>query len=478
MRKVLLPVCCLLGTLTGISQDKWDLRRSVEYALANNISVKQADVQARLDELTMKQSKMAQFPNLNFNGNGSYSSGRNQDPTTFGLVTSSLFSTSYSLQTNVNLFNWFSQRNTVEANKFFAQASRTNVDKIKNDISLNVAAAYLQCLLNREQAGISAVQVKQTLAQLDNTRKLVNAGSVPELNAAELEAQLARDSSTLVTTQQTYAQSVLQLKALLNVDAGAPFEIDAPPVESIPVENLVDLEPEVVYNLALANLPLQRVNELRVKGAEKNVLAARGAMYPTLSAFGSLGTRSNSISTQAVSTTVVPAPQIGTVNVGANSYQVFAYSPVPFTETQFAKTPYVDQLDLNFNQGFGLGLSVPIFNGGQSRSNYRRSKLNLENIKLQQQLDNQTLKQDIYRAYTDATAALQKFNANKKSVETAQKVYDFATRRYNIGLLNTIDLITNQNNLFSAKINLILAQYDYVFKLKVLEFYKGQGIKL
>jgi outer membrane protein len=475
MRKVLLPVCCLLCTLTGISQDKWDLRRCVEYALANNISVKQADVQARLEELTLKQSKMAQLPTLNFSGNGGYSSGRNQDPTSFGLITEGYFSNSFNLQSGVDLFNWFSQRNTVAANKYNTQAARANVDKIKNDISLNVAAAYLQALLNREQAGISVVQIQQTQAQLDNTRKLVNAGSVPELNAAELEAQLARDSSTLVTTQQTFAQSLLQLKALLNLDAGAPFEIDAPPVETIPVENLADLQPEPVYNLALANLPQQRVNTLRVQGAQKNVAAARGAMYPTFSMFGSLGTNSTSRAEEITGITYV-TPAIGKVTVGGTPYDVFPNNPQPVYTS--SKTGYFTQLDQFFRQSIGISVSVPIFNGGALRTNYGRSKLNLENIQLQQQLDNQTLKQDIYRAYTDATAALTKFNANKKSVETAQKVYDFAKKRYDIGLLNTIDLITNNNNLFSAKINLVLAQYDYVFKLKVLEFYKGQGIRL
>ncbi|WP_315824360.1 TolC family protein [Paraflavitalea speifideaquila] len=102
----------------------------------------------------------------------------------------------------------------------------------------------------------------------------------------------------------------------------------------------------------------------------------------------------------------------------------------------------------------------------------------MQTAELQKTQDNLTLKQDIYKAYTDATASLQKFSAGKKSVETAQKAYDFASKRYTIGLLNTIDLLTNQNNLFRSKIDLVLAQYDYVFKLKVLEFYRGQGIKL
>ena len=476
-RKILLPVLLQIGLIgTVLGQDKWDLRRCVEYAVANNISIKQADVQAKLAEVTLTQSRRSQYPNLDFNGNVGYSSGRNQDPTTFSLITQSYLTSGYTLQAGVSLFNWFSKQNTIAANTYDAQASRANVEKIKSDISLNVAAAYLQALLNKEQVHISEVQVKQTVAQLDNTRKLVAAGSVPELNALELEAQLARDSSTLVTAIATTAQSILQLKAILNLDAGSPFEVDAPPVEQIPVESIADLQPETVYGLAVQNMPISRVNDFRVKAAQKSVQAARSSLYPTFSLFGSLGSSTNSRATEITGVTLLPNPVIGEVSVNGTKYNVTAMDPGIAYNSR--KLGYFKQIDQNLRQSIGLSISVPILNGGSLRAAVDRSKLNLQNIELQKQQDNLTLKQDIYKAYTDATASLQKFSAGKKSVETAQKAYDFASKRYNIGLLNTIDLITNQNNLFRAKIDLVLAQYDYVFKLKVLEFYRGQGIKL
>ena len=137
-------------------------------------------------------------------------------------------------------------------------------------------------------------------------------------------------------------------------------------------------------------------------------------------------------------------------------------------------TQFVD----NFSNGIGLNISVPIFNGGAARTSWKRAKLNVTNYELQKQQDNLVLKQDIYQAYTDAVTALQKFNASTKTVEAAQKAFDFANKRYNVGLLNTIDLITSQNNLFSARLQRLQAQFDYVFRMKVLEFYKGQGLKL
>jgi outer membrane protein len=126
----------------------------------------------------------------------------------------------------------------------------------------------------------------------------------------------------------------------------------------------------------------------------------------------------------------------------------------------------------------GIGLSVPIFNGRSARTNWEKQKLNVKNLELQQELDRKSLKQDIYKAYTDATTALQKFSASTKAVEATQKAYDFSSKRYTVGLLSTIDLLISQNSLFRARIDRLAAQYDFVFKMKVLEFYKGQGIKL
>jgi outer membrane protein len=125
-----------------------------------------------------------------------------------------------------------------------------------------------------------------------------------------------------------------------------------------------------------------------------------------------------------------------------------------------------------------MGLNIPIFNGNVARTNWKKAQLNVKNVELQNASDAQTLKQDIYQAYATAVGALQKFNASKKQVETAQKAYDFARKRFDIGLLTAIDLITTQNDLFRAKINMTSSQYDYIFRVKLLEFYKGQGIKL
>jgi outer membrane protein len=475
MRKYLKILLGLLIASPLFAQEKWDLRKCVDYALKNNITIRQQDVQARLSALTYQQSKLALYPTANINNSGGYQFGRSIDPTSNQFTTQQILFANHSLSLGADIFNWFSKRNTLAANKYTSEAAEAAVDKAKNDVALNVANAYLQVLLNAEQIKISEVQVKQSIDQVGLTQKQVDAGALPELNLLELQTQLANDSTTLITAQSNYTLSVLQLKALLYVDAAQPFEVDIPNVESIPVDPIAELQPDEVYKLALINLPQQKMNNLRLLGAQKNVDAAKSQLYPSLTAFGSLDTRYSNAQKYFGRDFVNSKIPIGSVVIGPDIYTVTTDQTVP---TSFSRYGYFRQVSDNFSQSIGLGLRIPIFNGGQARTNWKRAQLNVKDIELQRDLDAQNLKQNIFQAHASAVAALQKFNSSGKSVESAQKAYDFAKKRYDIGLLNTIDLITNQNNLFRAKINLVSAQYDYIFKIKLLEFYKGQGIKL
>lgn len=461
--------------IQGLAQEKWSLEQCVTYAIKNNVSVKQADIQARIDRLTLEQSKLALYPTANSQHSGGYQFGRSIDPTSNQFTTNEILFANHSLNLNADLFNWFRKKNTVAANDYTYQASAARFEKARNDISLNVANGYLAALLSGEQIHVAEVQVQQSREQRDNVKKQVDAGALPELNLAEMETQLANDSSTLIGAKADFKLKLLQLQALLNLDAAVPFTIAAPPVESVPVLPLSELEPDVVYNSALQNLPQQRINELNVKAAQRNVLAAKAVLYPSLSFFGGLDTRYSNAQKLLPANFQPAAVPIGFVNVNGTNYVVNTQENIP---TGFNKNTYFRQLSNNFSQNLGLALNIPIFNGGQARINWKKSKLNVTLQELQKEQDAQSLKQDIYQAHTNAVAAIEKFNASKIALASAQQAYDFARKRFEVGLLKPIDLITNQNNLFKTKINLLAAQYDYVFKMKLLEFYKGMGIQL
>lgn len=459
------------------AQQKWDLRRCVEYAVTNNISVKQADVQARIAELTFKQSKAGRWPSLSFSNSEGFQFGRSIDPATNLFTNQQIGFTQFQMGSNVSLFNWFSRKYAIEANELESKASTANIDKLKNDISLNVAAAYLQALLARERVRIVQVQVGTTAEQLKNTRKLVDAGTLPELNAAELEAQLATDSSSLIDAVTNYEAAILQMKLQMNMDPAAPFELDTPPVEQIPVEPFSDLMPDFVYGLAIKNQPQQKVNQLRMQSLQKFVKSAKAQMYPTLSAFAQItSSYSSALKNLPHGSNIPVIVPIGFTGTGtASNPNVFDQVMIP---SGYQKATFLRQLDYQFRQNVGLSVSIPIFNGLQAKTNYERSKLNLHNQELAIDRDNFQLKQDIYSAYNNALAAHQRFVASQKTVKTAEYSYQLAKKRYEAGLLRSIDLITNQNNLYRARIQMVLNQFDYVFRMKVLEFYKGQGLKL
>lgn len=479
---ITLFLSALISVTNLVAQDKWDLRRCVEYALANNISIKQADIDSRTYKLYYDQAKGNQMGTVNGATALGLNFGRSINQTTNIYTNTQGLSQYYNLQANITLFNWSALKRATESNKFSYEAQVVNIDKMKNDVTLNVAQAYLLALLAKQQVSLAKTKIQLTAEQLANTRALVNAGSLPELNAAELEVQFATDTAAIITAQETYDIDKLQLQAILNLDAAAPFDLDTPPVETIPVEPITSLQPDIVYSIAIGTFPQQKMNDLRISAAAKNVDYSKGRLYPTLSAYGALGDNFfNDL--RASNTVIVPT------YAGPNSYALDNSSQYPLyiatPNTTFSSQPlykafkgYGDQLSNNFGQQVGLQLNIPIFNGNTARINYKKAQLNVATAKLTKDNDLQTLKQGVYQAYYNAVASLQKFESNKKAVVVAEKSFDLATKRYEIGMLNTIDYLTNQNNLFTARINVLIAQYDYVFRIKVLEYYKGLGIKL
>jgi len=462
------------------AQDKWGLRRCVDYALANNISIKQADIDSRTAKLSYDQAKYTQFGQANGATGLGLNFGRSINQTTNVYTNNEGLSQFYSLNVNVTLFNWFALRRATESSKLTYDAQEVNIERVKNDVTLNVAAGYLTALLSEQQVNLAIIKLDLTRRQLGNTKALVRAGSVPELNEAELEVQFATDTSAIITAQETYDINTLQLKAILNLDVAAPFDLDTPPVESIPVEPIASLQPDVVYAISIGTFPQQKMNDLRISSAEKNVDYSRGRLYPTLSIYGALiDNFFNDLRRVDLGSGI--ADTKGYAVNGAIQYPVFqpyqypVYSSQPFWK---AFQGYGNQLSNNFGQQAGLQLNIPIFNGYSTRTNYKKAQLNVASAKLTKDNDLLALKQGIYQAYYNAVASMEKYEANKKAVTVAEKSFDLATKRYNIGLLNTIDYLTNQNNLFTARANELTSHYDFVFRMKVLEYYKGLGIKL
>lgn len=485
--KHLLILGCIFAPFLGKAQTPqvWDLKQCIDYAVAHNISVKQADINARIAQLQADQAKYNILPNVSANSGTGMRFGRSIDPTTNSFATTQFLYQNFGLNVGMQVYNFGRLKNTEQAAIFNAKAALQDVERTAYDISFTVATFYLQILAAREQLNISKVQISQSLSQQDITRKRVEAGVLPELSLAEVEAQLASDSSNYFSAVATEQQNLLNMMGVLNLDPGTPFNVVTPSVDKIPLESFAELQPELVYQQGLEAQPLQKVNALRIKAAEKNVLVAKAQAYPTLTVGGNLSTNfSNSVKYISGANFSGYNPISGfepIVAIGANNYFVQnpIYKPVQSSRS-FGQlwNGWGSQIDNNLGQNIGFNLSIPIFANHQARTSVKQSQLNVKSAELQKESADIKLKQDIYLAYTNAVTSLQRYNASKKSVETAQKAYDFSVKRYEIGLLGSLDLITNQNSLLRAKIQLLTNQFDYVFKMKLLEFYKGKGIKL
>jgi outer membrane protein len=483
MRVLLLLVFSVSSGLAfGQQGSYWDLKRCVEFGMNNNISVRQAKIQADQSEINYQQSSLQRIPSLSYGLTHGFSFGRTLDRTTNVFTSRSAMFQQMSISSNVLLFNFNSLKNTEAANKFTMEADKAAVDKARNDIGLNIAQLYLRALLSYEQVEISRVVLEQTKAQYSNTRKLVDAGSLPELNAAELEATVARDSATVVQAISQAELDKLSLKALLNLPADQDFELVIPQVDKIPVDDLLSIYPEDVYQLALSSQPQIRLNDLRRAASEKSLLAAKGQMKPTISAFGQLASNFNQFLLKPSGVSINGENMTGSY-IKQGTTQIPVYAPnvdVNFANRKFGEfwNGYGQQLRDQFGQGVGISINVPIFNGAQAKSNVKRAILDVKRSDLNIERDKLQLKQDVYTAYYSASGAFQTFVAREKAMTTAQRSFDLANRRYELGVMQTIEWLTNQNNLTRAKIDKALAQYEYIFRMKVLEFYKGQGLRL
>lgn len=479
MRFLILLLLCnifLYVPSKAASDDIWTLERCVQYALTHNISIQQNVLNARLAALTLKQSRLSQLPNASAGPAYGRSYGRSVDPTTNQYVIGSYDFLSLSGSADVLLFGWFQRRNTIRQNDLSHKAALADLDQLKDDVSLNVATGYLRALLAREQITVNEKQVALSHQQLEQTQKFAVAGRVPELNVAQLESQVATDSANLITAIADYTASILDLKALLNLDFEVPFRIQAPAMDIPDQKAILSETPEAIYNVAAQNFGAIKSSAFKVAAAEKQLTASKGARYPQLF-FGSQVGSNFATTFKDYGTPVITgsAPNGTFVDVNGN---VYAVQQPTFRLPVIGTTPLNTQLSNNFRHTYTLSLSIPLFNAWQAQAAVHRSRINVESQELNKTQAELNLKQNVYKAYNDARNSLQKYYAAQRAAEAAGRAFEFAQRRYDIGMTNTVEYLVIQNNQYKADASLSSAKYDLIFRLKVIDYYLGNTLKL
>ena len=465
----------------------WTLQRAVDYALEHNLSVRLSRTNADLSRVAVRQSKAALLPTANLNGSQVWNFGTNVNPLTYEFKSQTIRSNNFSGQTGVTLFQGFQLRNTIRRNELDYTASLGDVEKARNDLSLNVASAYLQYLLADELVRANQTRVASSQAQVQRTQVLLKAGSVAESNLLDSQSQLASDELNVVTAQNQLALARLNLVQLLNLDAAsaATFAPDAPQLAEPDTEAPVALDLDQTFQSASGRLPEIKAADLRVQSARRGIDLARGGYYPRLSLFGTVSTGFSSSSTARQvtgdSTSAIPIPvyQFNPANPTAPPVLTnFAVVQPRQPRFEFLPSGFFNQLNDNIGKTIQFSLSVPILNGLQVRTNVQRSVVQEEQARLRAEQARLTLRQSIEQAYTDARAAQLKYAAAKRQTAALTLSQRNAEIRFNNGLLNGTDFNIAKNNLTAAESNRIQAKYEFAFRKKVLDFYQGKPLTL
>lgn len=454
---------------------KWSLTDCVQYALENNLQVSSADLNRRMAELTLSQSQASRIPSLNGDMSVGNSYGRSIDPTSNQFVNKGFLFNNASLNSQVLLFGWFQKKNEIAKNDLSYQAADESYNQLKDDIALNVATGYLRVLLAREQVKIALEQLGTDQAQKNQTKQFVDAGKLPELNLAQMETQVASDSSSLISAITEEQLALLQLRALLNFSFDKEFDIESPNLTGLEINGFNNLpDAEGVYDVAMKNMHRVKSKYLNLLASRQNLNLMRALRYPSLYLGANISTSYSSNLQEITGQTYIGETNVGYVNVGGTQY------PLTTPQYDFSRrtVPYFDQINSNVRSNVALTLNVPLFNGLNTKMNIERAKIGLVNEQIALESEQLNLRQDIYKAHLEAQAALQKYKAAASAQSSSRRALDFAIKRYNIGMLSTYEYTLSQNNYNQASSSALAAKYEMIFKLKVLDYYMGNTIKL
>lgn len=468
----ILSTALLFGMALGAQTKKWTLKECVVHALENNISVKQSELDITAAEANQLAAKGNFMPSFNADASVTENTGLSFNPVTNNAQTTTFLSASGSLGVGYTLFNGLRNVRQLQRAKIDILASQYRLDKMRDDISLFVANAYLQVLTNKANLEVLSSQNDVTKEQINRTQELVDAGVLPKGDLLEIDAASATELQNIARSENQVQISLISLAQLLLIKDYANFDISDEGYEIID-NNISSKSAEELIEAAKENRSEIKIAEQNVAVAQKDLQIAQGGYYPTLSAFFGYNTRyTNTTSFGQIIDPDNPfsLSQIGVVE--ATGQSVVSQTPNIISQ-EIDPDPFLDQLYGNDGISYGLRLNVPIFNGFTTRSNVQRSKINMQRQEYVLEQTKLDLESNVYQAFVDAKGSLKSYEAAQKALESQELAYQYGKDRYDVGLTNAFDFSQSKLRYDSAKIELNRAKYDYIFKLKVLELYFG-----
>ncbi|MBN2668485.1 MAG: TolC family protein [Bacteroidales bacterium] len=468
----LLSISLFLFYFQSLAQDTWGLDRCISFALDNNIQIKKYELSTQMQSNQLKQAKISLAPSLNGSLSRNVSFGRSVDAYTNDFTEDRTMTDNYSISSSVTLFNGFQKINAIKKNQLDLQAYLSDLRKFKNDISLNVASSYLNVLFNLEILETSEAQLAITKLQVDRIQKLVDAGSLAQGDLLEIEAQVANEELAKVNYENQLAMSILNLKQLLELDTLNNFEIARPNVDI----EAINLPPNAsaIYDYAIKEMPEILSAEYKLRSYEKSLSIAKGGRSPQLSLGAGINSGYSDARMEQTLTGSQDIPYGYTVDASGTQLPTYIIQPTYDLNTK----SFGDQLRDNRNTYVGLSLSIPIFNGWQVNTNISNSKINVLNAQYDLELEKKTLFKDIQQKYLDAISAQKKYIATKAALQSASESFLYTQKKYEVGLINSLDYNLAKNKVTKAQSDLLQAKYEFLFAVKILDFYQGKPIAL
>jgi len=436
MRKHIIIFFVLIVAISQAQVKKWTLEECVNYALENNISIKQSTLDLKEVELNKKDAFGNFLPTFNLNSSHRWNIGLTGDPVSGTNINATTQTSQIGIGSNVDIFRGKQNINAMHQANLQILASQYQLDDMKDDISLFIANAFLQILFNKEQLKVLQSQQKISNQELIRTTDLVEAGSIPKGDLLEIQATIASQEQQIVNSENALLISKINLAQIMLIEDYANFDIED--IEYVvPPSNILNESPDAIFEKAKETRYDIKIAETNVEIAEKTLKIFKGGLLPSLTGFYNFGT----------------------------SYFYNKLNPLA--------PSFKDQISDNKGHSLGLQLNVPILNGFSSSNNVKRNEVNVERNKNQLEQTKLDLETSVYQAYSDTNGAVKAYDAAQKTLEARQEAFNYSQERYNVGLLNAFDFSQAQNRYEAAQSEVIRTKYDYIFKLKVLEFYFG-----
>jgi outer membrane protein len=439
-----LLVSLLTLTLPAQEAEIWTLERCINYALENNLEIKRQELQTILTEKDYKQDKYNLMPSLGAGIEHQLSSGRSLNIETYEWENRKIQQGSAGVRSDLTLFGGLQNYNSIQQGKFLFLSSQADLETLINDKTLTLAAYYLDILFSEELLEVAQSQYETTLLQVERNKKMVEVGNAARAELLEIQAQAASEKLKVTEADNTLNLAILDLTQLLDLDSVGNFQIYKPDLDVELIES--PLSVTEIYSTAVTNMPEIKSAEYSLLAQEKAVAIAKGSRWPELYLSGLYYSR----------------------------YLKDATNPVS-PEEAYALN---NQLKDNQYAQLTIGLSIPIFSKLQTQTNISKSKVLLKDYNYMLDQQKQVLYKKIQQYHADAVAAHEKYVSALEAVLSNEEAFNYTQQKFEVGLVNSVDFNIAKNNLAKARSDLAQAKYEYIFKIKILDFYQGKPIQL